>query len=241
MEALLTVGTGISQLLGSEPVSAQYMAHFVAAAQRESQGDGRGGWPEAVRRVVAGLQALGLDSVSRIFHVSSDYYSWPLYQRALCMCAPSKEHLCKLVVMENKRWRPSEPCNKWANAQYYCVVVQYVHSVSTGAMVDFVRSLDGNAVAKKHFNFRLANSDTTLELTGFGKNGVSPIGMLRPLPTILCAAVTGLSPPILWLGAGHVDFKLALPVQAFIDNTQCLVADISVPTPDASQPSSLDA
>ncbi|KAJ1730376.1 hypothetical protein LPJ61_003045 [Coemansia biformis] len=239
--ALLAVGEGISQLLASEPVCVQYMAHFIAAAQRERQDEGRSAWPEAVQRVISGLQARSLEGVSRIYHVSSDYYSWPLYQRALCMRAPSKHHLCKLVVMENKRWRPTASANGWENAQYYCVIVQYVHSINTGAMADFVRSLDGNKVAKKHFNFRLTDASTTLELTGFGKNGVSPIGMTHELPIVLCAAIMRLSPPVLWLGAGHVDFKLALPVQDFVDKTQCLIADISAPNSDGEQATPPDA
>ncbi|KAJ2802918.1 hypothetical protein H4R21_002236 [Coemansia helicoidea] len=242
MEELLAVGRGISQLLGSDGVSERYLAHFAALAQRERQDGGReSGWPAGVRQAARGLEQLGLGAVARIYRVASTYYSWPLAERALCMAAPSPAHLCKLVVLENKRWRPSRSPVRWANARHYCVVVQYVHSVSTAAMVDFVRALDGNSVAKKHFNFRLASPETALELTGYGRNAVSPIGMLTPLPVILCAAIAGLSPPVLWLGAGHVDYKLALPVQAFVDATQCLVADISVPAPEDSQPESLDA
>ncbi|KAJ1833156.1 hypothetical protein LPJ63_002968 [Coemansia sp. RSA 2711] len=233
IEELLQLGQQISQQLADPRVSTRYLAHFAAAAAQEAAAasSNRPRWPAPVQRVFDGLQALGIHTQSRIYHVASSYYSWPLYQRALCMAAPSPAHLCKLVVMENKRWRAHAEPSKYpplANQQYYCVLVQYVETVSTGAMTDFVRSLDGGAVARKHFNFRLADTDTSLALTGYGKNGISPVAMTQALPVIMCAAITKLQPPVFWLGAGHVDYKLALPVQTFVDATGCMVADISV-------------
>ncbi|KAJ1730249.1 hypothetical protein LPJ61_003117 [Coemansia biformis] len=143
--------------------------------------------------------------------------------------------------MENKRWRPTAPAYGCEYAQYYCAIVQYVYSINTGAMADIVRSLGGSKVAKKHLNNRLTDASTALELTGFGKNGVSLIGMTHELPAVLCAAIMRLSPPVLWLGAGHVDFKLALPVQDFVDTAQCLIADISAPNSDGELATPPDA
>ncbi|KAJ1732355.1 hypothetical protein LPJ61_002085 [Coemansia biformis] len=137
--------------------------------------------------------------------------------------------------MESKRWRPTAFANGWENAQYYCAIVQYVHSINTGAMADIVRSLGGSKVAKKHFNYRLTDARTTLELTGFGNNGVSPIGMTHELPAVLCAAIMRLGPPVLWLGAGYVDFERALPMPDFVDTTQCFIADISAPNSEGEQ------
>lgn len=38
------------------------------------------------------------------FHVPSEYYSWTLRSRQLCLNAPSSFHLCKSVLFENTRW-----------------------------------------------------------------------------------------------------------------------------------------
>ncbi|KAI8323731.1 hypothetical protein GQ54DRAFT_257712 [Martensiomyces pterosporus] len=212
------------------------MSHFLAAARKELQSQPtkqhEEQWPATVLKVILALRDLKMAEISRIYHVSPDYYTWPLEQRALCMTTPSPAHLCKSVVMENKRWRPSHQSaasQGWTNARYYCVLVQYVHTVNTSAMTDFIRSLENNSVARKHFNFRLANPEVSLELTGFDNNGVCPIGTSQPIPTIMCESIARLQPPVFWLGAGDVDFKLAMPVQSFINATSCMVADISVP------------
>ncbi|KAJ2821723.1 hypothetical protein IWW50_004521 [Coemansia erecta] len=232
-EALLRIGQDISAVLADAKISIEYVKYFEAHAAREAEATPSKlpHWPEPVSRVFQGLQALNIHARARIYHVASTYYSWPLYERALCMAAPSPAHLCKLVVLENKRWRASTTNTpaQHANARHYAVLVQYVQTVSTSALTDFVRSLDGGSVARKHFNFRLASADVSWELTGYGKNGVSPIAMARDVPVVMSAAITRLQPPVFWLGAGHVDFKLALPVQAFVDATQCMVAEVSEP------------
>ncbi|KAJ1722320.1 hypothetical protein LPJ61_005943 [Coemansia biformis] len=108
-------------------------------------------------------------------------------------------------------------------------------------MPDVDRSLGGIKVAKMHFNYRLADASTILELTGFGNNGVSPIGMTRELPAVLCAAIMRLSPIVLWLGAGHADFEHALPMPDFVDTMQCLVANTSAPNSEGELATPPDA
>ncbi|KAJ2082401.1 hypothetical protein H4R24_001637 [Coemansia sp. RSA 988] len=232
--ALLKVGQQISQLLGTAPVSAWYLAFFAAASKWETSDEveqKRDQWPPGVQRVLKGLDSAGLTTSSRIFHVPPSYYEWPLYQRALSMCAPSPAHLCKMVVMENKRWLPAhrKPDGSQHIQQYVGVVVQYVQTVNVNRMTDYVRALDGNEVARRHFHFRLVDEQTAEELTGFAKNGVSPVGMRQQIPLVVCAAIQRLQPPVLWLGGGDVDFKLAMPLQALLDCTQGMLADISDP------------
>ncbi|KAG0181193.1 hypothetical protein DFQ29_009064 [Apophysomyces sp. BC1021] len=50
--------------------------------------------------------------------------------------------------------------------------------------------------------------------------------MIQPVPVILAESITKLEPPVIYLGAGHIDWKLGVPVQAFIDATKCMVADL---------------
>ncbi|KAJ2367297.1 hypothetical protein IW150_005709 [Coemansia sp. RSA 2607] len=229
MDLLLEVGRQISQTLQDPQVSAAYLAHFLAHAHAESLTTPD--YPTPVARVAQALLKLSLHQVSRIYQVPSTYYTWPLSQRALSMLAPSPAHLCKAVVLENKRWRSSlhrsSPC--------YCVMVQYVHSVDVAKLAEYVRSVvEGEGkVAKKHFNFRLADQETTWRKTGFEKNGVCPFGAREMWPVILCEEITRLSPPVMWMGGGHVDYKLAMPVEAFVRATGCLVADVSVPNAES--------
>ncbi|KAJ1943367.1 hypothetical protein EC988_006250 [Linderina pennispora] len=219
MDGLLSVSAQVSEILSSPKVSALYIRQFIEQAQAARTDDKQ---PETVRVVMQALRDLKISDKARIFHVPSTFYSWALPTRALSMAAPSPQHLCKSVVFENKRF-------KGVGSKYYCVIVQYVQTINTGALTDFVRELDGNAVARKHYNFRLANPDDALELTGFGNNGVCPIGMKRPVPIVLSKSITTLSPAVFWCGAGDIDYKLAMPTQTFIEATRCHVADISVP------------
>ncbi|KAJ2238418.1 hypothetical protein H4R99_000080 [Coemansia sp. RSA 1722] len=224
MSELLTISHQISSLLEDNDVSSHYVSYFLHQAQKETFGASlHPDWPEPVHRVARALADLDISDVSRIYHVASDYYTWPLYQRALCMSVPSTNHMCKSVVMENKRWRPEHP-----GSRFYCVMVQYLHSIDTGAMADYVRAMDGSKVSRRHFNFRLCSPEMSLEMTGYDKNGVSPFGTPVKMPIIVCEGIVGLRPPVFWIGAGHVDYKLAMPVQAFIDATGSSVADISV-------------
>ncbi|KAJ2908320.1 hypothetical protein GGI21_003005, partial [Coemansia aciculifera] len=184
-EKLLEISLAASQLIAT--ISPQYVEYFTAQSNiSEYSSSGEATTPPGVLRVIASLAAHGLSTVSRIYHVDSAYYTWPLYQRALVMLAPSPAHLCKSVIMENKRWKPS---SAGGGCQYYCVLVQYTQTIDTGALTDFVRG----GVARKNFNFRL--SDRSLELTGFENNAVCPLGMTSSsqeegMPVVLCEAIT---------------------------------------------------
>ncbi|KAJ2554451.1 hypothetical protein EV175_002577 [Coemansia sp. RSA 1933] len=222
---LLTVGQQISTVMGSTTVSPLYMQLFMNQAvdeQRKTTETAVVGWPVEVQRVFRALQKLSISSVTRLYRVSPDYYAWPLYERALGVGAPSPFHLCKTVVMGNTRWRTGD-----STPRYVCVVVQYMHTINAQALADEVRAMDGNKVPKKRFNFRLAEGAE--EMTGFAHNGVAPVGMAMEIPVILCAAIAELKPPVLWVGAGAVDFKMAMPIDSFVAATACSVCDISVP------------
>lgn len=226
---LLDIGSQISHLLAGAEMSRRYMEYFVSLARKnrleESVCESDG-----VRRVIKALKHLDLSHVSRVYLVDPDYYSWPLYRRALCMTAPSPAHLCKSVIFENKRWRPDTN----GYNRYYCVLVQYVHTIDTSKMIDYVRmelnSMNMPPSPRKHFNFRLVAPEVSFDLTGFGNNAVCPIGMTaKDMPIVLCQSISQLRPPVFWLGAGHVDYKLAMPVADFVNATKCHLADISTP------------
>ncbi|RUP46082.1 YbaK/aminoacyl-tRNA synthetase-associated domain-containing protein [Jimgerdemannia flammicorona] len=142
------------------------------------------------------------------------------------LLAPSQAHLCKSVVFENTRCTHNEISNP-LNSKYYCVIVQYVASINTQKLMNYVRALNNNLISRKNYNMRLTSPENSLALTGFDYGGVSPIGMKQPVPVILSEAIVELQPPVFFLGAGHVDWKIAMPIDDFLKATKCFMADLS--------------
>ncbi|TPX37158.1 proline---tRNA ligase [Synchytrium microbalum] len=186
--------------------------------------------PEGVKYVEQGCVSLGVRSEARFYHVESDYYDWSLQRRCIRLQAPSISHLCKSVIMENTHHNPTGDTLDPTNSKYYCVIVQYVAKLNTQKLINFVYTMNKSSSkpsSKRDFNLRVADEALTMTMTGHEQNGVSPIGMKTALPIILSESITKLQPPVLFLGGGHVDWKLALPVQDFIDKTRCFVVDTS--------------
>ncbi|KAJ3416177.1 hypothetical protein HDV05_002822 [Chytridiales sp. JEL 0842] len=106
-------------------------------------------------------------------------------------------------------------------------VKRYTGKLNTQRLMNYVRDLSNKSVSKKNYNMRIAPEDDSLNLTGFEKGGVTPLGMKTAnIPIILHESITKLRPPVLYLGAGHVDWKVAMPVQDFVRATGCFVADL---------------
>ena len=72
-----------------------------------------------------------------------------------------------------------------------------------------LRSLTKAPISKVKLHF--CDEETSLALTGFGHNGVCPIGMKTPIPVVLSEKI--LEWERFWLGGGHVDLKLNLIVR----------------------------
>ncbi|KAJ1556565.1 hypothetical protein HK405_002514, partial [Cladochytrium tenue] len=176
------------------------------------------------------IEAHGLNAVTRFYPVESDYYDWTLQKRAFRLSAPSEDHLCKTLVFENTRYVPSAPGAdpfEPFNSRYYAVTVQYTGKLNTQRLINLVYELNGKKLSKKNFNFRMAAEDTAIELTGYNRGAITPFGFSNPaLPTILCQSVVSLRPPVMYIGAGHIDWKMALPIDAFVGATRCVVADL---------------
>ncbi|KAI9018482.1 hypothetical protein CLU79DRAFT_805091 [Phycomyces nitens] len=133
--------------------------------------------PEGVKQVQQGSKAIGLDHLSKYIRVEPDYYDWELQQRAVQ--APSREHMCKSVVLENTRCTHNS-------------IEEYVKPVNTQKLLNFVRDLKDREISKKYYNFRLADSEKSLELTGYKSGGVCPVGMTHPVPVILAKSILDL-------------------------------------------------
>lgn len=63
-------------------------------------------------------------------------------------------------------------------------------------------------LAKKKFNFQFAPESVSYELSGFEHNAITPFGMRRNIPVIICSRLLSpnLSAPVIYLGGGKVFF-----------------------------------
>ncbi|GBF98526.1 prolyl-tRNA synthetase [Raphidocelis subcapitata] len=159
----------------------------------------------------------------RFVRVPSDYYDRPLEWRQSVLGAASVHHLCKSIVMENTRAHPS--VSGWDdphNARYYCVIVQYTARFNNEKLCAHLHKLNagkggGGGVGKKWFNMRLCPEDVSDQLSGFGHNGVSPVGLAARLPIIISHRILQLQPDFFFCGGGEVDLKLGMPAAAFVE------------------------
>ncbi|KAI8852866.1 YbaK/aminoacyl-tRNA synthetase-associated domain-containing protein [Chytridium lagenaria] len=141
--------------------------------------------------------------------------------------APSIDHLCKTIIFENTRFAGDPNAFDPRYSKYYAVVVQYTGKLNTQKLMNYIRDLKDKSISKKNYNMRVAPEEASLNLTGYDTGGVSPIGMKETrIPIILCQAILKLQPAFIWLGCGHIDWKIAFPVSTFIKATGCFVADL---------------
>ncbi|KAF9909877.1 hypothetical protein EC991_007867 [Linnemannia zychae] len=179
--------------------------------------------PETTLQVYNDAQTR-LPSQTRFFHVSSDYYSWSYSDRARVMACPSTYHLCKSLVFENTKFK-QDPTKQVDEDRYWCVIVQYEGAVNITKLEKAVREKTG--ASRKATHLRIAPAEKSLELTGFTNNGVSPVGMRTDVPILISKELSELSPPIFYLGAGHVDWKIAVPFEGFVEKWKASVIDFS--------------
>ncbi|KAG0735811.1 hypothetical protein G6F57_013411 [Rhizopus arrhizus] len=206
--ALRNLQKDISSLYSA--LSEEYKAEWNLECQKKTYTE----CPKIVEHVEESLKALDIFDKCQIIPVEPDYYDWELQQRAFRVNAPSKEHMCKSVILENTRCTHEDISEK------------YVAPVNTQKLLNYCRNLKNKEISKKYYNFRLADPEVSLQLTGFEKGGVSPFGMKQPIPIILAESVIKLKPSVIYLGAGHIDWKLGIPIDTFIKSTNCFITDL---------------
>ena len=179
-----------------------------------------------VRAVCRSLPLLS----AKLQWVPSEYYTKTLQWRRDILVAPSIQYLCKTMVLENTHCVNTD-CSVRSNSRFYMVIFQYVEKFDSEMLMRFVKGMN-ESLGKKKFNFRLADSSASLELTGFGHNAVVPIGTRHAIPVVLSEKVTRLSPSYFWLGGGHADCKLRVNTDEFIAKIDPFIADFTVPLPE---------
>jgi len=136
------------------------------------------------------------------------------------------------MLVENRQWKGTDPFAR-GNARHYLVVVQYAATFDANAL----RSALAKAadLPGKAFNFRVATAEDCATLAGFGNNAVTPFGMAEPrVPIVLAAAAAAAPAGFVWMGGGHEDFKLGVPVADFLKRFDPLVLDVSAARDEAS-------
>jgi prolyl-tRNA editing enzyme YbaK/EbsC (Cys-tRNA(Pro) deacylase) len=189
--------------------------------------------PAIVQQVINGADKCGILECSRIFKVEPTYYDWELDLRKQRLNAPTINHLCKSLLFHNTRWQPIEGQEKDdylnpTHPKFLLVVVQYTDKISSKKLNVHVRGRAGNVQnMKKCFNMRIAPEEDAIRYTGYGNNGVTPIGMLHNVPVVISDKIASLNPPLLYLGCGHVDWKIALPVHDLANAYHASIVDLS--------------
>jgi len=181
----------------------------------------------SMRRARASVEELGVYSACWKF-VPPPYYSWPLEQRAECLKAPSIHHLCKSLLLENKKV-PSES-NDITNPRFVLVVIQYAAVLDVNKLKTAIRALRKDVKARldeSSFDFRIASEEDNREITGYEHNSVTPFGLLKPVPIFASAALETLK--FFWMGGGHEHLKLGMAFSDFCRALSPIVADISRP------------
>ncbi|KAK9825072.1 hypothetical protein WJX74_006099 [Apatococcus lobatus] len=180
---------------------------------------------ELQHRLRCELKSRGVTSF-RFKRVPSDYYDRPLEGRQQMLAASSIEQLCKSIVLENVLHEPNPlTCTAACHSKHFLVLVQYAAKLHTEKLKRCLVKLSEGTLRAKHVNLRLAPEATSGQLTGFGHNAVTPVGMRTPLPIIMSHHIQNLQPGWFWMGGGEVDLKLGLPTAAFISAYQPLVLD----------------
>jgi hypothetical protein len=126
------------------------------------------------------------------------------------------------------------------NSRYYLIVVRYVESINARRLGSELRGLRPPGLhrydASYFSDMRLAPSDVSDRLTGYGHNGVCPFGMLDDtIPIVVCSSIVrgndggGGGSKFVWMGGGHEDWKLGVSTSEFVRGVNALVLDVSEP------------
>jgi prolyl-tRNA editing enzyme YbaK/EbsC (Cys-tRNA(Pro) deacylase) len=157
---------------------------------------------DSMRRCRQDVERLGLYSINWMW-VPEPYYDWPLEQRAAALAAPSTLHLCKSLLLENKKAVVSGPDFE-LHPRFVLVVLQYQAELSTDLLTKSIRRLrpvQERLDASSNFDWRVADAADNDRITGYQFNSVTPFGLQEDVPIYLSSAVVDLG--YIWMGGGQ--------------------------------------
>lgn len=130
--------------------------------------------------------------------------------------------------MENARIDqplPGTRLTEISNGKYYMVLVQYAGRLNAEKLRKIVKEHTNGELSRKMINIRLVAEEISDELSGFGHNSVTPVGIKTRLPIIMSHHIAALVPDFFWLGAGEEDLKVGMSAGEFIEAYKPIVAD----------------
>ncbi len=163
-----------------------------------------------------GYKSFGIIRVPSQLH----YYEQSLEWRREFISAPSKDHLCKSIVMENTSFDSAFQSPHYQ--QFYCVIIQYTTKINSDKLMKLGRQIQNESASKesrlgkKAFHFRLVPEETSFQLTGYRHNAVTPFAMTEKMPMILSDSIATLQPGYFYLGGGAIDLKIRVAIQALL-------------------------
>jgi len=184
---------------------------------------------DSMRRARLAVEKAAIYSAHWKF-VPEPYYTWPLSERAICLGAPSVHHLCKSLLLDNKKVHGSAMYDP-TYPKYVLVVLQYAATLDAKALVNAIRAL--RPVKERYddsrFDFRIASEEDNDRLTGYRYNSVTPFGLAKPDEICLVLSQAVVPRQFIWMGGGHVHLKLGVTVSDFCRALNPIVASISQP------------
>jgi hypothetical protein len=155
------------------------------------------------------------------------YYSWTLEQRRQFLePAPTVYHLCKSLVLENiRRVGQEEPELEASVPPYILVVLPYPARLHADKVTQVVRSSPelcrSFPVSRSQVRYQVATTETCEQLTGYGYNAVTPLGLRATMPIIVASVLVSwlrhAQDDFFWLGGGAPDLKLNVSLKEFVE------------------------
>ncbi len=158
---------------------------------------------ESMQRARSAVEGLGLYS-SRWVWVPEPYYTWPMEKRAEILKSPSTAHLCKSLLLENKKVT-NELFHFEFHPRFVLAVLQYDAELSTDLLTRSIRRLrpvsERLDPSSSNFDWRVADPEDNDRITGYKFNSVTPFGLKEDVPIILSSSIADLG--YFWMGGGQ--------------------------------------
>lgn len=157
------------------------------------------------------LLNLGYRSVEMKFATPA-FFAMDYPTRKIYLGAASEWHLCKCIIMENKKFKPEHASAFYH--KYVCVVIQFKTTLNNEKLIKIMKNYQNSncsdKVSRKGFHYRLAPDSANQEISGYMHNAVTPFMFKNTeIPMVISDRIGQLQPRNFWLGGGHVNTKLS--------------------------------
>lgn len=164
-----------------------------------------------------------------------DYYNLSYQERIELLQGHSIQQLCKTLLMVNKKYTIHNELTHIQHPQYVLCIIQYISRLHNDKLCKFIYnniSQQASCIRRsKEYNMRLASEQDNNRLTGYVNNALTPFDINdNTLHIIIDHKIIQQCKQYdnnMYLGGGHVDVKLMLNIDEFIDKCNIHVGDIT--------------